>query len=153
MDALQQRIGVARRRLNLERFLSHLFRSTAVWLIVGLLGVLVSKIWYVPVDPQIWTIAWLAGSLAAGLITAIIWSALTRKDQLEAAIEIDKRFGLKERVSSALELDAETRETAVGQALVSDAVKRIERLDVGERFRWGSIAAHGGRWSPARSRF
>lgn len=137
MDALHQRIGIARRRLNLERFLGHLFRSWCGWLIVALAAIVVSKLWQVGVPTQTWTIAWLGGALGAGFLTALVWTWLTRKGELEAAIEIDKRFGLKERVSSAVALDAETRETAAGQALLSDTVRRIERLDVGERFRVG----------------
>ena len=135
MDTLHQHIGIARRRLNLERFLGLLFRSWCLWLIVALVAIVVSKVWPVGVPAQTWTIAWLVGTLAAGLCTAMVWSYVTRKSELEAALEIDRRFGLKERVSSAVALDAETRETAAGQALLSDTVKRIERLDVGERFR------------------
>ena len=145
MDALHQRIGVARRRLNLERFLSHLFRSWCAWLIVALLAITVSKLWSVGVPAQTWTIAWLGGTLVAGLFTATVWSFMTRRGELEAAIEIDKRFGLKERVSSAVALDQETLETPAGQALLSDTVRRIERLDVGERFH---IALDKSAWWP-----
>lgn len=135
MDTLQQRIGIARRRLNLERFLGLLFKAWFGWLVVSLLAIVVAKFWPVGVVERTWTLAWLGGALAAGLLTAIVWTLATRKGEMEAAIEIDRRFGLKERVSSAMALDAETRETAAGQALLTDAVRRIERLDVGDRFR------------------
>jgi tetratricopeptide (TPR) repeat protein len=137
MDPLHQRIGVARRRLNLERFLGHLSRAWCAWLIVAVLAIVVSKLWSVGVPAKTWTLAWLGGTLAAGFLTALVWSYLTRKNELDAAIEIDKRFGLKERVSSAIGLDVEMRETPAGQALLTDTVKRIERLDVGQRFRVG----------------
>ena len=44
------------------------------------------------------------------------------------------RFGLKERVSSTLALSPEERESAAGQALVADAVRRVEQIEVSERF-------------------
>ena len=53
---------------------------------------------------------------------------------MDAAIELDRRFGLKERVSSALSLAPEEVETEAGQALVSDAVRRVGALEVNEKF-------------------
>ena len=53
---------------------------------------------------------------------------------LEAAIEIDRRFGLKERVSSSLALSTQELDTPFGRALVSDAERHISRLDVVEQF-------------------
>jgi hypothetical protein len=135
MDTLRQRIGIARRRLNLERFGGHLFRSWCVWLSVALVAIVVRKVVPMAFDDRIWMFTWLGGALAAGLLTAIVWTLLTRRSELEAAIEIDKRFGLKERVSSAMALDVETRETPAGQALLADTLRRIERLDVGQKFR------------------
>ena len=137
MDALHRRVGIARRRLNLERFLVHLFRSWCAWLVVAVVAIAVRKFWPLAVAEQTWILSSLGVALVAGLASAIIWSYLTNKTELEAAIEIDKRFGLKERVSTALGLDAETRESAAGQALMADTLRRIERLDVGERFRIG----------------
>jgi chemotaxis protein histidine kinase CheA len=135
MDTLRQRIGIARRRLNLERFGGHLFRSWCVWLSVALVAIVVRKFVPMSIDDRTWIIAWLGGALAGGFLTAVFWTLATRRGELEAAIEIDKRFGLKERVSSALALDAESRETPAGQALLSDTIRRIERLDVGQKFR------------------
>jgi hypothetical protein len=52
----------------------------------------------------------------------------------DAAVEVDRRFGLKERVSSALMLQPEERETEFGQALIRDAERRVEMIVVPERF-------------------
>lgn len=137
MDPLRQRIAVARRRLNLERFGACLFRSWCAWLSVLLAVVVVRKLVPMAIDDRAWLWALFGGALAAGTITALVWTALGRHSELDAALEIDKRFGLKERVSSAVALDADSRETAAGQALLADAVQRVERLDVGSRFRVG----------------
>ena len=54
---------------------------------------------------------------------------------------MDLRFGLKERVSSALNLSPLERETDVGKALLRDAQHRVKRIDVREHFRpdWNGI--------------
>jgi hypothetical protein len=79
--------------------------------------------------------SWVGGSVGAGFLTAIIWTFCVRRSSLEAAIEIDRRFGLKERVSSTLALGPEERDTDIGKALVSDTARRVERIDVKDKFR------------------
>ena len=53
---------------------------------------------------------------------------------MDAAVEIDRRFGLKERVSSAMSLPPHDLETEAGQALVSDASRRVQAIEVDEEF-------------------
>ncbi len=62
---------------------------------------------------------------------------LGRPSIADAAAEIDRRCSLRERLSSALMLTAEDRESDLGQALVSDADKRAATLDVRDQFQWG----------------
>jgi hypothetical protein len=69
------------------------------------------------------------------VVVAAVWTLLTRPAALDAAIEIDRRFGLKERVSSSLALSDRELETEIGQALVADTSRRIERIDLTERFK------------------
>ena len=71
-----------------------------------------------------------------GVIAAAVWTYISRRTEIDAAIEIDKRFELKERVSSALALGEADRQSEFGQALTADAIARINRIDVAERFRW-----------------
>ena len=78
--------------------------------------------------------AWAAGALAVGLLAAAAWTVLVRGNSLEAALEIDHRFALKERISSALALSPADRESEAGAALVADAVRRVERIDVAGQF-------------------
>jgi tetratricopeptide (TPR) repeat protein len=54
---------------------------------------------------------------------------------LEAAIEIDRRYGLKERISSSLSLAPQDVETEVGRALVDDAIRKVTQIDVRDQFR------------------
>jgi len=57
-------------------------------------------------------------------------------DTQAASIEVDSRFGLKERLSSALTIDQATAETEAGQALLKDADRSAEVIDVRDRFKF-----------------
>jgi hypothetical protein len=138
MDVLKQQVRRARRRLVFQRFLAVLSWSWFAWLLAAAVVVTVDK--FFPLGLLTW--AWPVAALVCGLLTAIIWCYATRRDELEAALEIDRRFGLKERVSSTYALAPEQLESPAGRALVDDAMKRVERLHVADQFR-----VRLGRWS------
>ena len=135
MDVLQLQVRRARRRLVLEQFIAIATWSLFVTLLVAVVGVAIPKIWVLAVDSQTWMWSWVGGAMGAGVLTAMIWTFCVRRSALEAAIEIDRRFGLKERVSSTLALGPEERETDIGKALVIDTARRVERIDVKDKFR------------------
>ena len=54
-------------------------------------------------------------------------------------MEIDRRFGLKERVSSAMALSADEVDSAAGKALVDDARRRVSQLEVEGKFPIGGV--------------
>ena len=130
MNSIQQQVRRARRRLIVQRFLDVLAWCWFATLSVAFVLIAVDKRW--PLGVEAW--AWAAGALAVGLVAAMVWTFCRRSTSLEAAIELDHRFVLKERVSSALSLTPADRETEAGEALLADAVARIERIDVGGRF-------------------
>ncbi|MCA9211579.1 MAG: hypothetical protein KDB27_00815 [Planctomycetales bacterium] len=134
MNDLNKQVHQARRRLNFQRFLSVVFWSLSGALLVAAIGLAIPKIWALSIDPQIWQGAWLGGALVVGLAVAFVWSYLRRQSDLDAAIEIDRRYGLKERVSSCLSLTEQESETQAGQALINDAARRVANVDVKERF-------------------
>jgi septal ring factor EnvC (AmiA/AmiB activator) len=103
-------------------------------LLLAFCAIGVTKIWPVNLDQTTWAWSWIGGSIATGLVVAGVWTYFVRCDTLNAAVEIDRRFGLKERVSSALSLAPEELETRSGQALVHDASRRIEVITVKEHF-------------------
>ncbi|MBX3412247.1 MAG: hypothetical protein KF708_05970 [Pirellulales bacterium] len=131
MDVLRRQVQRALRRLIFEQFLRALGWSWTATLCLAALGIGVEKYRPLGIGPA----AWLVGALAAGIAIALVWTAWRRRRTMDAAIEIDRRFQLKERVSSSLSLDEATRETPVGRALIADAAARVERLHVGEQFR------------------
>lgn len=138
MDVLKQQVRRARRRLTVQRFLRVLSWCWFAALLAAAVPVVIDK--YRPLGLLTW--AWPAIALGAGFVVALAWCWFTRRSELEAALEIDRRFGLKERISSTFALLPEQVETAAARALIDDAVKRVERLHVGDQFR-----VRLGRWA------
>jgi hypothetical protein len=76
----------------------------------------------------------LFGSLSAGTLVALLWTGWQGYGKLATAMEIDARYGLRERVASSLSLDHPTAQTPAGQALLADARHALEQIDVTDRF-------------------
>jgi len=130
MDELERQVGRARWRLGLGRFLRMLGFCWFATLLVAAVLVGLDKRYVWPVADWVWP----AAALGLGLAAAGAWVWLTRHRPIDAAIEIDKRFALKERVSSSMALTADERDSEAGQALVDDAVARVRRVEVSSRF-------------------
>jgi hypothetical protein len=130
MDELRKQVRRAQRRITLQRFVSVLGWCWFAALLIALMIIVVDK--YHPLSVQAWI--WFAGAAALGLLGAVIWTALSRAPDLEAAMEIDRRFALKERVSSALAMPADDLQSEAGQAVSADALRRVQRIDVAEKF-------------------
>jgi len=135
MDQIKLQVRRAHRRLVLQQFLGIIGWSLFAALLVAAIGLGVPKIWILPVEQKVWMWSWIGGSLGLGLLVAIVTTVFRRRGVLEAAIEIDRRYGLKERVSSSLALGPQEVETEVGRALVSDAIRKVTEIDVREQFR------------------
>ncbi|QDU92994.1 hypothetical protein [Lignipirellula cremea] len=139
MEQITRQVANVQRRLTLQKFLAVLKWTLGGAMLLALVALAVPKIWALPATEtptgwSIWAASWIGGAIAAGLLGAGLWTWLKRGSSLDAAMEIDRRFGLKERVSSALALGPIDRESELGQALVSDAERRVERLEIGEKF-------------------
>ena len=130
MDNLLKEIRRVQRRLALQRFLGVLGWCWFAALLAA--AVVISAARFYPLGIVDWQ--WLAGLLVAGLLAAVVWTFLAISPTLQAALEIDHRFGLKERVSSSLAMSPADRETLAGQALISDADARLRRIAVLEKF-------------------
>jgi hypothetical protein len=160
MDQIALQVRRAQRRLSLQRFVYALAWCWFGTLLAAAVLIGVEKYW--PLGLNAW--AWLCGlfgyqpapwltvqtfqwiwpsmALALGLAIALMWTRLTRGDSIEAAIELDRRFGLKERVSSSLSLTPLELDSEAGRALLADAVRRVEQVQVSDRF-----GIRLGRWS------
>ena len=108
-------------------------------LLLSAIAIAVPKIWHLSfletdLHHQNWMVGWVLGGLTAGVLAALAYSMINRAKRLNTAVEIDERFKLKERLSSAMMLNDEQRGTKAGKALIADAQRRAEALDVGEQF-------------------
>lgn len=138
MDIVTKQVRKAHRRLVLQQWLERVVYCLMATLAVAILAIVVPKFWYLGELPRFWAWAWMGGSLVVGLLAASIWTYFSRTDVLTAAIEIDLRFQLRERLSSSLSLDAKSLESPLGQALLADAGRQAERINVAERFPVGT---------------
>lgn len=134
MDSLRQQVERARRRMVQQQFWGRLVWCLSAALLVAVIAIAVPKLVAVPDLPAHWAEWWLGSGVATGILAALGWTYFKRRDALDAAIEIDQRFDLRERVASSLSLPESEQESEVGKALINDAVRTIERIDVGERF-------------------
>ena len=138
MDHVRKKSKAARRRMLTSRFISYLPYTLGTLLTVAWVGSLLPKILVIDVPERIWLVSWIATAACLGLILNTVMTWLGRPTLEDAASELDRRFGLRERLSSSLLLTHEDRQTELGQALVSDANRRAEVLDVPSKFSWGA---------------
>jgi len=155
MDELKKQVRRAHRRMGLQRFAATLGWCWFATLLVALAWIVIDRFYPLSLRAWAWAaktdvgaksveaqqalaataaLSWAGVALGLGALVAIVWIMATRRDPLGAAIEIDRRFALKERVSSTLALKPADRETEAAQALIHDAVDRVQRIDVGSRF-------------------
>lgn len=146
-SVLQRQVTRAGRRLFLQTLVDML-----VWCWVGAL--VVSAGWFLvrlylfgrPIDGTSWAVA--GGAVGAGAVLAVVLACLRAPSRLAAALLLDDRFGLKERVTTSLTLPAGLEQTPAGQALLADVGERVDKLDVPSRFpvrlRWSSALVPAG---------
>ena len=97
-------------------------------------------------SPPVW-LRWavLSGSGVVGVGMAVWQTVKAAPTRRGAALEVDHRFDLRERVTTALELDDELRTTPAGRALSADAEARAKKISVKSKFpvkpRWTAALA------------
>jgi hypothetical protein len=135
MDQLHQQVARAHRRLILEQFLRRLVWCLLAALTIAAIAVALPRVVALATIPPNWDAAWLFATVVAGFLVAAAWSLVSRRSQLDAAIEIDRRFGLCERVASSLSLSPRDQSSDVGRAVVNDAMQAVSRINVSDGFR------------------
>lgn len=131
MEQLRAQVRRVQWWLGAQRFLKALGWCCFATLLAALALIAADKFW--PLGVEAWV--WGGGAVAVGVLAALVWAAFRHPSPLEAAIEIDRRCALKERVSSALALSPRERQSEAGQALIADAARRAERIAIGAQFR------------------
>jgi hypothetical protein len=132
MRELEKPVARVFRRLRFQRFLAALVWTWTLALAVVAVMIGVEKLLNLTMPGPAWAPFAIAG-FAGAVISAII--ALTSgPNRMEAAVALDRVFHLNERVSSALTLPADLRETSAGRALIADAARKVADLDVAAEF-------------------
>ncbi|MEM9187168.1 MAG: hypothetical protein AAGB00_11800 [Planctomycetota bacterium] len=134
MDNLLEQVKRARGKMTRDLLLSQVGWWLFGALVVAALAIAAPKVFAIPGLPQRWAEMWLSGAAAVGLFGAGITTYLCRSGAMDAAVEIDRRFGLRERVASSLSLPEAEHESEVGLALINDAARSVERIDVSDEF-------------------
>ncbi len=141
VNPLQRQLARVSRRL----FLQGLVDSLA-WCWAGALVLVAVWLLVEPLIPAAWP-GWVSWAVPGGVglaatVLAVVLAVLRAPNRLTAALTLDERFGLKERVTTSLSLDAHTASLPAGQALLADTAEHVAQLDVGERFplrmRWNA---------------
>ena len=134
MNRIESKVRDARRRLLLGQF----GRTFAIFLFVAFLVAAVAiaapAFRVIEMDHDSWNKAWVIGGALAALIGAIARTLRNAPSVESVAAEVDQRFGLRERLSSTMQLPEQDRDTDFGIALQEDASKRVDRLSIGEHF-------------------
>ena len=139
MNEINQQVRRARRRVVTGKFFSMLTMAAFCGLLVAVVGMAIPKIWHLDFlqsqnHHDAWVYSWIIGGAVLGFLTAAVLTWKSKSSSMDVAVEVDKRFGLKERLSSAMSLSAEEADTKAGQALVADAESRAQTIDVRDEF-------------------
>ena len=134
MNQIESKVRSAHRRIVLGRIGQALCVTLFVSGIIAILAIAVPQLWFIDVDFWIWTYAWIGGCILAATIAAVIYGLATAPTRQSVASEVDRRFSLRERLSSSMSLADRDRESDFGIALVSDAEQRADQLEIADRF-------------------
>jgi len=134
MDQILAQVKRAQRRLWIELFANRLMRCWFVALVLALVAIAVPKIIAIDNLPLGWALNCLVVNLTVGLFVACVWTVVRGRSELDAAAELDDRFGLKERVASSLSMPPDAADSPAGRALLADALRSVRKLEVQERF-------------------
>jgi hypothetical protein len=130
MEQLRKQVRRAQWWLGVQRFVHRLGWFCFATLLVAAGLIVLDKFRPLRVEPWVWPV----GAMILGTLLAAAWAMVRGRGPMDAAIEIDRRFDLKERVSSSLAMSPEERQSEFGRALVDDAARRVRRINVGREF-------------------
>jgi hypothetical protein len=130
---LARQVARARRRLLAQTFVAALAWAWSAALLLSAGWFFVRPHLFADCCPgALWAVP--GGLLLAGAVAAfgLAWSR--RPSALDAALELDARFGLKERATTGLTLGPREADSPAGLALLDDAARRVAPLRVADRF-------------------
>lgn len=131
MSRLDDHVAAVQNRMALRIFTATLAWTATIFAAGILVGVLVDRIFLLSLPkPMIW----LGGGAAATVIAAMIYAILKRPAANLAAIPIDDKLGLKEKISTAL--SCRNNDDPFAKAAVADAEETARQVvvNMGQHF-------------------
>jgi hypothetical protein len=132
MHELEKPVARVFRRLRFQRFLAALVWTWSIALAVVAATIGAEKLLNLTIPGPAWAPFAVAGLV--GIVISAVVSLASGPSRMEAAVALDRVFHLNERVSSALTLPADLRDTPAGRALIADAARKVADLDVAAEF-------------------
>jgi len=129
---LEKPVARVFRRMRFQRFVTAAVWSWTATLVVVALFLGASKLMDRPLPYADWVP--FAVAAAVGILIAATVAIVSGPSRHDAAVAVDRAYTLNERVSTALTLPADLRETPAGRALVADAIRKLDRIDVTSAF-------------------
>jgi len=133
LQSVQQHVSRLRRRLFLHTLLRFLLAGWAGAFLLTACWFLLQPYLFGAVIPD-WRWAGAAVLFVAGSGLAVFLAARQTPTPQRAALALDEKFGLKERITTSLCLTPEQCQGPAGQALLADVRQRIGSLNVREKF-------------------
>jgi hypothetical protein len=133
LSPLHRQLTRVGRRLFLQTFLGRLFGCWAGALALAAAWFVAQPHLFPALAPE-WRLAVAGGLVGVATILAVALAILQAPSKITAALLLDEKFGLKERVTTSLTLDPRQEESPAAQALLADVNQRVGQLDVGSRF-------------------
>ena len=134
MNQVHAKVRDAKRRMVLGLFGRIFCRLLGIAALVATIGVTIPVVWNPGIDRWSWLTAWTGTSLLAATFVSIVVTWYFSPATNQVALEVDRRFNLRERVSSSLTLPVQEQQSAAGTALLEDAEKRATQIQVADEF-------------------
>ena len=146
LTPIERSVRKARRRLFGQMLVNRLAVCWSVALFLGAVWVACEPLLVQSAPANLkWFVV--GGLVAAGTLAAVVWARLATPSRASTALEVDNRFGLRERVTTVLGLGPAELASPAGQAVLADASAKLSRVAVGEKFpvrpRWHSAFVPG----------
>lgn len=128
MTKMEKTLSSARRRLVGQSWLNNTVWSLTLALAVAAVVLGVAK--FRPELSNVKPEQVLGIAAVAGFVLAAVVALVRRPDRLKTAGRVDAAFGLKDRLSSVVNLPADLAETPAGQCLKAETDRALETLDL-----------------------
>jgi hypothetical protein len=141
LEVIERALKRAARRRRMARALAGMWRGLFLGGLVALLILAAYKL--LPLSP--WSPAWAAAAPLIGIVLGAVAGAWRGSTMAETARWVDLRQGLKERLSTALEIAAKPDSGEWRALLIADAVEHAKLVDPRSVVSFGMHRA--GRWA------